>query len=135
MKREQMDRLFDFLSQLRDHNTRDWFEAHRPLYAEVQRDFMSFVQELIDGISCFDPGVKGLTPKDATYRIYRDVRFSTDKSPYKTHLGTYICPGGKHSEYAGYYIHLEPGASVLATGIYRPRYKIVQSVWEEIFDH
>lgn len=136
-----MEQILSFLNELRQHNERSWFEAHKAEYQDVQHYFNDFVADLLIRISAFDPSIQGLNVSDCTYRIYRDIRFSYDKSPYKTHLGAYVCPGGKKSGYAGYYFHLEPegdtylGGSLLACGLYKPEKEIVQSIREEILDH
>lgn len=147
-----MKRVYDFLSRLRENNDREWFGKHKAEYLEVQGIFNAFVEKLIPEIARFDPGIdpERLAAKDCTYRIYRDIRFSKDKSPYKTHMGAYICRGGKKSPYAGYYFHVEPpaggkaaeqiselkeegnGGNLLACGLYCPDPKVVQSLRDEI---
>ena len=113
--------LFQFISELRLHNNREWFQANKPRYDLLHRQFIEVVQELINRMTLFEPELAGLTPKDCIFRIYRDIRFSPDKTPYKTHFGAYIAAyGGRKSEYAGYYLHLEPGASMLAGGVWCP---------------
>lgn len=91
-----MKDIITFLRELQQNNNREWFMANKPRYTALQIQFNNFVDELIGEISRFDDTVTGLTAKDCTYRIYRDVRFSADKSPYKTHMGAFICPGGKN---------------------------------------
>ena len=119
-----MKEIISFLQQLKCHNDREWFNAHKSEYLRQQARFNDFVAELIAGIASFDSSVSGLTPKDCVYRIYRDVRFSDDKSPYKTHMGAFICPGGKKSGYSGYYFHVSTGGEgypdnhMLAAGDY-----------------
>ncbi len=90
-----MKAIVTFLRELQANNNREWFLANKERYAALQAHFNHFVDDLIHEISRFDSSVTGLTAKDCTYRIYRDVRFSADKSPYKTHMGAFICPGGK----------------------------------------
>jgi len=101
-----MTEILRFLRDLRDNNNRPWFMAHKDDYQRCQQRFEALAAQLIEGVSAFDDTVRGLRPKDCTYRIYRDVRFSADKSPYKTYMGCYICPGGKKSGYVGYYFHI-----------------------------
>lgn len=119
-----MREIITFLRELQQNNNRTWFNAHKEEYLHVQAKFHRFVDELIGEISHFDPSVAGLQAKDCTYRIYRDVRFSADKSPYKTHMGAFINPGGKKSGFAGYYFHVSTGGEgypdghMLATGDY-----------------
>lgn len=136
-----MKKVIDFLTELQHNNDRNWFEANKPRYKEALEEFNGVVEELIAGIGTFDPEIKGLTVKDCTYRIYRDVRFSHDKSPYKTHMGAYFCRGGKKSGFSGYYFHVEPqgegllGGNLLTTGAYMPESKELRSIRDEIFDN
>ena len=104
-----MNGLIDFLRRLQDNNQREWFNAHKDEYLKALATFHTLVDELIGEIARFDSSVVGLTAKECTYRIYRDVRFSDDKRPYKTHMGAFICPGGKKSGYSGYYFHVSTG--------------------------
>jgi uncharacterized protein (TIGR02453 family) len=133
-----MREVIDFLRELRENNNRDWFEANKPRYREVQATIGDFAARLIGGIASFDPSVRGLEVKDTTYRIYRDTRFSNDKTPYKHHVGVYVCPGGKKSGNAGYYFHIEPegegmmGGNFLTSGLYLPEPAVLKSVREEI---
>lgn len=134
-----MKTILPFLTQIKDNNNKEWFDAHKPEYLTANEDFNKFVEKLIVGIGSFDRSIKDLTVKDCTYRFYRDIRFSANKMPYKTHFGAYICPGGKNSGYAGYYFHIEPkgngfiGGNLLATGLYNPQPNILKSIREEIY--
>jgi len=134
-----MKKILHFLSQIRENNTRAWYEEHKAEYLEANALFTAFVEKLILGISEFDPSVRGLTTKDCMYRFYRDTRFSPNKMPFKTHFGAYICPNGKKSGYAGYYFHIEPEDSgyldghQLDSGLYGPEPNILKSVREAIF--
>jgi len=136
-----MDIVLDFLKLLRDNNNKEWFDVHRKQWQEVQSVFNTFTEGLIDGISSFDPSIRGLSAKNCRYRINRDIRFSNDKTPYKTHISAYIAPNGKKSGYAGYYFHIEPkggdfiGDNQLAAGLYLPEPIILRSVRDEIFDN
>jgi uncharacterized protein (TIGR02453 family) len=108
----------NFLSQLAANNTREWFAAHKTDYEEAKMDVEHFATRLIAGISQFDKTIAGLEPKDCMFRIYRDARFSHDKSPYKTNFGVIAQRGGKRSQYAAYYVHIEPDNLFLSGGIY-----------------
>ncbi len=129
-----MKEIIDFLRALSANNNREWFEQHREWYKEVKRRMDSVAEQFIAAVEGFDPSVKGVRVKDATYRIYRDVRFAKDKSPYKTWFGVYVCPRGKKSGYSGYYIHLEPAENCyfICTGAYCPTAGEQKSIREEI---
>jgi uncharacterized protein (TIGR02453 family) len=125
----------DFLSDLKYHNEREWFLKNRKRYDEARNNFESFVQAVIDRIADFDPILNGLEVKSCTYRINRDIRFSNDKTIYKTHLGAFIVRGGKKNgdRYAGYYFHVEPGSnSMIAGGAYIPPMPWLTAIREKI---
>lgn len=131
-----MREIIDFLRELRLNNDREWFNANKATYRHARSLFDGFAVELIDGIASFDDSVRGLGLKDCTYRIYRDTRFSSDKSPYKTYMGVYVAPHGKKAGYAGYYLHVEPDAeSFLYAGLHMPSPTVLRSVREEIIDN
>lgn len=110
----------DFLKKLAKNNNREWFQANKKAFDAVQDNMTAFAGYLIGEIGKFDDAVAGLDPKACTFRIYRDVRFSKDKSPYKINLGAYIAPGGRKSMQPGYYFHLQSGASFIAGGKHIP---------------
>jgi len=124
----------DFLTGVKCNNNREWFHANRPLYLDAKDNFESFVQQIIDKIILFDPIMKGLEAKSCVYRINRDIRFSNDKSPYKSHFGAFIVRGGKQNgdKYAGYYFHVEPGKSIMAGGAYTPPSPWLSAIREKI---
>lgn len=112
-----MEDVLDFLNELTINNNKDWFDSNKERYLRVKEYIESFTQNLLSGISEFDGAAKYLTPKDCTYRIYRDTRFSQDKSPYKTHIGIFINPPyGKKSNRMGYYLHLQPKNCMIGVG-------------------
>ena len=133
-----MKDIITYLRQLQANNNREWFNAHKDEFLKCQARWNELVEEVIREVSVFDPAMANLTPKDCTYRIYRDVRFSADKSPYKTHMGAFICPGGKKSGYSGYYFHIGTGGDgypyghMLATGDYCCEPKVLQVLREDI---
>lgn len=128
-----MQRLIDFLSAIQSNNNKTWFDAHKSEYKAVEAYHKDFTQELITKLNEIDPTLSGLQVKDCTYRIYRDIRFSPDKTPYKQHIGTYIAPKGKKSGFAGYYVHIEPTVkNFLCTGLWLPNTQSRKSVLEEI---
>jgi len=115
-----MEKTLKFLAKLKKNNDRDWFNANKKEFEAAREEFSAAVEDLIGRIAGFDPSVIGTAPKDCVFRIYRDVRFSKDKSPYKTAFGAYIAPGGRKSMFPGYYLHAEPKASFLAGGMHMP---------------
>lgn len=121
-----------FLKGLKKNNNKPWFDANRAAYDAARQDFEQFVQSVLDKHSKNDPDLKELTAKQCLFRINRDVRFSKDKSPYKTNFGASMDRGGKKSGYAGYYFHLEPGNSFLGGGLWMPEAPIVKRVRQEI---
>lgn len=129
-----MDRIIlNFLTALKENNNREWFQVNKSWYETARNEFEAFINEIIPGIRSFDPMIDMITAKDCAFRIYRDVRFSSDKSPYKTNMGAYIARGGKNSTLAGYYVHVEPGMSFLAGGLYMPPSETLKRIREEIF--
>jgi uncharacterized protein (TIGR02453 family) len=126
----------DFLDKLTHNNDKDWFDKHRPEYLAAKVNFEAFIQNMINEITEFDPIIKGLEAKNCIFRINRDVRFSNDKSPYKTNMGAFIVKGGKKNgdKYAGYYFHIEPGKSMLAGGAYVPPAPWLTAIREKIDD-
>jgi uncharacterized protein (TIGR02453 family) len=128
--------ILDFLEKLKNNNNREWFNANKKSYQQSRKIFEEIVAKLIIKIGEFDEEVKYLTPADCIFRIYRDIRFSPDKTPYKTHFGAYIAPqGGRKSPLAGYYIHLEPGNTQLGGGIYCPDTELLKKIRMSIYDN
>ena len=133
-----MKEVIGFLEQLEQHNDREWFNQHKDQYRAAQARFDDFAGQLIAGIATFDDSIRNLTAKDCTYRIYRDTRFSSDKRPYKTHIGAFICPGGKKSGYAGYYFQVGPqeagydAGTMLASGHYLMEPQALRTLREDI---
>ena len=136
-----MKTVLQFLRDLAQHNDRAWFNEHKERYLAVQQRWNEFCESLIGEIGAFDPDIARLTLRDCTYRIYRDTRFSPDKSPYKTHFGVFLAPSGKNSMHAGYYFHVGTGESneypqghMLAAGNYCYEPKAIQILREDISD-
>jgi uncharacterized protein (TIGR02453 family) len=127
--------LFQFLRELRENNHREWFQANKKRYDALLGEYAGRLQQLIDRIAAFDPEIAGLDAKSCIFRIYRDIRFSPDKTPYKTHLGAYIAAyGGKASNYAGYYVHLEPDNAFLSGGVWCPPPPLLKKLRQDIYD-
>ncbi len=115
--------LLHFLYELSQNNNKDWFERNKPRYeAVVKKPFETTVMAIIERISAFDPAYAALTPKNCIFRIYRDVRFSKDKTPYKNHISASFSPKGKKmdtgGDYSGFYLHIEFGSLMLGGGAY-----------------
>jgi uncharacterized protein (TIGR02453 family) len=106
------------------------------MYVAAKANFESFVQNLIREIINFEPLLKGLEAKNCIFRINRDIRFSNDKSPYKTNMGAFIVRGGKQNgdKYTGFYFHIEPGKCMLAGGAYMPPSQWLTAIREKIDD-
>ncbi len=120
-----------FLQQLTKNNNREWFNENKTKYQEAQQDVVSFVEKLIEEMATFDEEVGKVEAKKSLFRIYRDTRFSKDKSPYKTNFGASLGMG-KGSQKAGYYLHIEPGKSFLGGGIYMPESSVLKAIRKEI---
>lgn len=127
-----MESVLQFLNDLAANNSRDWMESNKPHYQKVKKEFEEVVTGLIKGIAGFDPEIGNIKPKDCLFRINRDVRFSNDKSPYKTNFGAAIAADGKKTTGALYYCHIQPGNSFLAGGIYMPPADILAKIRQEI---
>jgi len=121
-----------FLKDLKKNNNKPWFDAHRKEYEETKTDFANFIQQVIDKHAKNDPTIKLLVAKDCMFRINRDIRFSKDKTPYKTNIGAYINRGGKKSLFGGYYFHCEPGQSFVGGGLWMPMPPELNKVRQEI---
>lgn len=123
----------DFLKSLKKNNNRDWFEKNRSKYEAAKADFENFIVALNGALSKINPKLKGLDVKKNIFRIYRDIRFSKNKVPYKTNMGAYINEGGKKMETAGIYFHAEPGnGSFIAGGRYVPDAATLKAIRQEI---
>ena len=121
-----------FLKDLKKNNNKPWFDAHRKQYEAARNDFEVFIQSVLDKHSKNDTDLKELAARKCMFRINRDVRFSKDKSPYKTNFGASMDKGGKKSGLAGYYFHLEPGKSFFGGGIWIPQPDALKKVRQEI---
>jgi len=124
---------FNFLKKLKKNNQRDWFDKNKNLYLEAQADMEQLVEKLIAGLSSMDKRIgSDLEAKKCMFRIYRDTRFSKDKTPYKTHLSASINPGGKKEISPGYYVHIQPGNSFVCGGIWMPPPPQLAAIRQEI---
>lgn len=134
-----MKEILQFLRDLYEHNDRAWFQNNKQRYLAAQQKWNDFCEELIHEVGLFDSSIANLKVLDCTYRICRDARFSKDKSPYKTHFGVFLCPGGKKSMHAGYYFHVGiggdagyPHSHMIAAGNYCYEPRVVKLLREDI---
>lgn len=121
-----------FLQQLKKYNNRDWFEKNRKLYEAAKADYMQMVENILDGLKKIDSTLTEIQPKQCVFRINRDIRFSADKSPYKTNMGAGFSKGGKAMNFAGYYFHCEPGENFIGGGLWMPDAANLKKVRQEI---
>jgi uncharacterized protein (TIGR02453 family) len=122
----------DFLNKLRKNNSKEWFDKNRPLYETAKGNVENFVSQVLIRMAPFEPQIGMLVAKKCLFRINRDIRFSKNKSPYKTNFGASMNSGGKKDPGAGYYIHIEPGNSFVGGGIYMPETVMLHAVRQEI---
>ena len=127
--------IIDFLIDLQFNNNRNWFKENNDRYLKAKTEFDQFIDLLIPELKQVDDSIDITSSKESIFRIFRDVRFSKNKEPYKTNFGAFLAKGGRKSSYAGYYIHLEPDRSFVGGGIYMPEPKILHSVRIEIYEN
>ena len=127
--------VIEFLSELQQNNNRDWFQSNKEYYLEAKNEVETFVNHLIPALMKIDKTILPLTAKECMFRIYKDIRFSTDKSPYKINFGAYIARGGRKSIFPGYYVHFENDNSFLSGGIYMPQPEVLKAIRKEIFEN
>lgn len=123
-----------FLKKLEKNNNREWFNENKDLYTQAHENVLNFVDQLIGETGKFDAEIGKMDAKKSLFRIYRDTRFSQDKSPYKTNFGASLGIG-KGNKISGYYLHIEPGKSFLAGGVYMPDSKILKHIRKEISEN
>ncbi|WP_028296450.1 DUF2461 domain-containing protein [Olivibacter sitiensis] len=122
-----------FLRDLRENNNREWFEANRSRYELAWQNMKDFVGELIIALSKVDPYIHADIPvSKCVFRIYRDTRFSKDKTPYKEWLGAGISTAGRKLAGPEYYLHISPGQSFIAGGYWRPEKEHLAAIRQEI---
>ncbi|MBP4140361.1 DUF2461 domain-containing protein [Flavobacterium sp. P4023] len=121
-----------FLDDLKANNNRDWFLENKKRYEAFKKDYQQLAASFLDALKPLDPSLEMLEVKNCTFRINRDIRFSKDKTPYKTHLGLWFSSGSKGLNRSGYYIHLEKGASFIAGGLYCPESEDLKKMRKEI---
>ena len=135
-----MKEVLDFLTALSVNNNREWFADNKAWYQRCYATFVEFSEQYIRRLSEIDPTLKGLQAKDCIWRIYRDVRFTKNKNPYKEWFGVFPATGvagqprtwGKHSMRGGYYVHIQPGQCMFAGGIWDPGKELLDALRKEI---
>ena len=125
-------KTLQFLGELKKNNVKEWFDANRSSYDVAKENVNSVFEELIKEMGKFDKDISVLPLKDCTYRINRDIRFSKDKTPYKTNIAAYFARGGKKTDASGYYLHIEPGGAFIGAGCWWPHAKLLKALRQEI---
>ena len=121
-----------FLKALKKNNSKEWFDQNRKGYEHAKENYLDFVGEILGRMKKIDTSLTDLEPKQCVFRINRDVRFSKNKEPYKTNMGASFSKGGKKVQCAGYYFHLEPGASFIGGGFWMPMAPELNKIRQEI---
>lgn len=124
--------VFSFLKAIAKNNNREWFEKNKPNYLATKTQFEDFLEAFHKELIKFDESLVGLNPRKQGFRIYRDVRFSKDKRPYKVNMGAGFSARGKMDQEPGYYIHIEPGKCFIAGGFYMPNPENLAKIRQEI---
>jgi uncharacterized protein (TIGR02453 family) len=125
--------LFEFLQELQSNNSKDFFDANRKRYEALREEWFQTIEKVLGKMQEFDPAIKDVLPKDCMFRINRDIRFSKDKSPYKTNFSIVINPDGKKSPKPSYYFHLEHNKTMFsAGGVWMPEKAVLDQVREYI---
>jgi uncharacterized protein (TIGR02453 family) len=125
--------VFQFLSNLRSNNNREWFKKNNDKYQNAKVEFADFIDALIPPLVDLDNDIDVESSKECIFRIFRDLRFSKNREPYKSNFGAFIAQGGRKSPNAGYYIHFEPDHSFIGGGVYMPQPKVLKAIRDEIF--
>lgn len=127
--------LFDFLTRLAENNDRTWFAANRAEYDSLRADWLTKIQRIINALAVNDPTLRGVQASDCAYRIYRDTRFSHDKTPYKTYFSALISPTGRHCDRACYYVHIGADECAVYGGVWCPETPILKKLRRAIIDN
>ena len=127
--------LVNYLQGLSENNNRAWFVMNKPSYDILRAEFIALVGAVIAETAKFDKPVRGQDAKKALFRINRDIRFTKDKSPYKTHFSAVIAPGGKKDPGSHYYLHIDHhGKLLVAGGCYLPPADVLAKIRRKIAD-
>jgi len=129
-----MKNALNFLIHLKLNNERNWFKENEKFYQSAKTEFTDFIDSLIPVLKSIDDTIDVESSKECLFRIYRDVRFSKNKEPYKTNFGAFIAKGGRKTVNAGYYIHFEPDQSFIGGGIYMPQPNYLKAIRTNIYN-
>lgn len=131
-----IDNILRFLKELKINNNREWFAENKSWYNQVRAEFEFLSKDFILEISKFDEEIKHVEVKDCIFRIYKDIRFSHDKTPYKTHFGVFVASaGGRKSQRGGYYLHLDPDGCFVAVGVWSPEPNLLKALRQSVYDN
>lgn len=125
-------KTLQFLEDLKENNNREWFLANKSYYEEYKKEYHQLISDFLEEMVPFDDSLRNLEPKKCAFRINRDIRFSKDKSPYKTHMGIWMTTDQNRSNSPGYYVHIEKGGSFIAVGLHVPEAADLKKVRKEI---
>lgn len=121
-----------FLEDLKTNNNRDWFLENKKRYDLLKKDYQQLVSDFLNEMKPLDSALENLEVKNCTFRINRDIRFSKDKTPYKTHLSIWMSTGPKGLNRPGYYIHIEKNECFVGGGLYSPEAPDLKKIRKEI---
>lgn len=127
--------LFDFLTRLAENNDRPWFAANRAEFDALRAQWIDSVQRIVNALAVDDPSLRGVRASDCVYRIYRDTRFSHDKSPFKTYFSALISPTGRHCDRACYYVHVGVEECAVYCGVWSPEAPVLKKLRRAIVDN
>ncbi len=128
-------RLFDFLARLNENNNRPWFAGHKTEFDALRAEWIADVQRIINAMAAEEPSLRSVSATDCVYRIYRDTRFSNDKTPYKTYFSALISPTGRHCDRACWYVHVGLEECALYGGIWCPEGPVLKKLRKAIIDN
>jgi len=132
----QATEIIQFLSALSENNNREWFTENKKWFDKCKKEFDQLSTALISKIAEFDDDIKNVEASECVFRIYRDVRFSHDKTPYKTHFGVFVASaGGRKSQRGGYYLHLDPAGCFVGVGVWCPQPNLLKALRKSVYDN
>ena len=126
------EKSLQFLQDLKSNNNRDWFLDNKKRYEEYKKEYHQLIQSFLEILKPQDASLELLEVKNCTFRINRDIRFSKNKDPYKTHMGIWMNTNHGNNNGPGYYIHIEKGNCFFAGGMYGPENDDLRKIRKEI---